>query len=96
MEIGRFAFHRRALAALDQLPAPDQARILDRLAALAGQPLDHWPPRIVEKLKSDPDLYLIRIDDSLRAIVRSPEGEDAEVLDVVRHETLERFAKVKT
>jgi hypothetical protein len=93
MEIGRFKFHRRASTAFNELSSGDQARVLESVAPLAGTPLQQWPPRMVKKLRSDPDLYLLRIDDSLRAIVRAPEGIDPEILDLVRHETLESFAK---
>jgi hypothetical protein len=94
MEVGHFQFHRRAFAALNELSPADRAKVLDQLAALNGIPRRDWSARQqVRKLGTDPALYLLRIDQSLRVIVRAPEGHEPEVLDLVRHETLERFAK---
>ena len=94
MDVGQFQFHRRAFAALNELSPADRAKVLDQLAALDGIPRRDWSAgQQVRKLGTDPALYLLRIDQSLRAIVRAPEGQEPEVLDLVRHETLERFAK---
>jgi hypothetical protein len=93
MEIGSFKFHRRALTALNELASPDQARVLESLAVLAGGSLDRYP-REAKKLPSGDDLYVVRIDESLRAILRAPGGRDPEILDIVRHETLESFAGI--
>jgi hypothetical protein len=94
MEVGRFQFHRRAFAALNELSPADQAQVLDRLQVLDGIPPRDWPVQQVKKLGTEPGLYLLRIDNSLRAIVLAAEGQEPEVLDLVRHETLEKFAKV--
>jgi len=93
MEVGRFQFHRRAFAALSELSPEDQTRVLDQLSALEGVPRQHWSTSLVRKLGTEPGLYLLRIDHSLRAIVRALDGQVPEVLDLVRHETLEKFAK---
>lgn len=40
-------------------------------------------------------LYLISVDESLRLLIAAPEGQAPEVVDIVRHETLEEFARAK-
>jgi hypothetical protein len=93
MEAGQFQFHRRASAALNELSPADQTKVLVQLPALEGIPRPDWSASLVRKLGTDPGLYLLRIDHSLRAIVRALGGQVPEVLDLVRHETLEKFAK---
>jgi len=93
MEVGNYKFHRRAFMALNQLPADEQAKVLETLARLFDSPADQWPAAQAKRLSGEPPLYLVRIDDSLRAIVSSAEGQEPEVMDIVRRETLEFFAK---
>ena len=49
-----------------------------------------------EKLSSEDPLYLVRIDPDLRAIARVAEGTQAEILDIVHHDTLAQFATNKS
>ena len=94
METPLFRFHRRALIALNQLPEDERTRIRERLELLVQTPLRDWPMAGAKKLHAETSLYLVRVDDSLRLIVRAGEGEMPEVQDVVRHETLEMFARI--
>lgn len=89
----RYQFHRRASTALNQLSDDEQAHVLETLAALAGTPPAQWPAGQAKRLPGDPPLYLVRVNDSLRVIVRVPADQPTEVLDIVRHETLEFFKK---
>jgi hypothetical protein len=91
MKVG--SFHRRALAAFNELGADEQARIQEALAPLFGTPVGQWPAAQVKKLPGDQSLYLVRIDDSLRAFVRVAAGQEPEVVDIVPRETLEYFSK---
>src|SRR5436309_2550664 len=91
MEVTNYKFHRRALAALNQLPADEQAQVLERLASLVDTLPAQWPAAQAKRLPGDPLLYLVRVNDSLRIIVRATEGQEPEVMDLVRHETLESF-----
>src|SRR5947209_12020581 len=93
MEVGSYKFHRRALSALNQLAADEQAQVLERLAGLVDTPASQWSAAQVKKLPGDPALYLVRVNDSLRAIVQAGNRTEPEVLDLVRHETLQSFAK---
>jgi hypothetical protein len=92
VEVGTYKIHRRALAALNQLTPEEQAQVQERLAGLVDTPADQWPAALAKRLPGDPSLYLVRVDDSLRAIVRGADGQQPEVLDIVRHETLQSFA----
>jgi len=92
MEVGSCQWHRRAFTALNQLAGDEQAQVLERMASLVDTPAALWPATLAKRLPGDPSLYLVRINDSLRVILRSVEGQQPEVLDIVRHETLQSFA----
>jgi hypothetical protein len=92
MEVGSYKWHRRAFTALNQLAGDEQAQVLERLASLVDTPAASWPETLAKRLPDDPSLYLVRINDSLRVILRSVEGQQPEVMDIVRHETLKSFA----
>ena len=81
--------------ALVQLPDIEQARIMERLESLAHLPPSQWPARIVNRADVATTLYLISVDESLRLLIAAPEGQAPEVVDIVRHETLEQFATAK-
>ena len=63
------------------------------IAPLTERPEKQWPKFGATKLASTPPLYLIRVDDSLRAIVQPLGDGKPEVVDFVRHELLERYFK---
>jgi hypothetical protein len=92
MEVGKYTLHRRAVIALHQLPDAEQMEVRERLATLVAIPPAEWSSSGVQKLASDPSLYLLRVNASLRVILRAGDGQRPEILDVVRHETLESFA----
>lgn len=79
--------------ALAQLSLEDQQRVREIIASLPGADPNEWPPDRVRKLPGDRPLYLLRVDDSLRAILGNGAGRQPEVLDIVRRETLETFAR---
>lgn len=93
MEVGTYKFHRRALMALNQLAADEQAQVLERLNHLVETPPIQWTAAEAKRLPGEPPLYLVRVDDSLRAMVQAANGHEPEVMDIVRRETLEFFAK---
>jgi hypothetical protein len=93
MEVGKYTLHRRAMTALHQLSGEEQASVLERLADLVTLPPTEWPAAGVKKLSADGPLYLAPVTDSLRVILRAVPDQQPEILDVVRHETLESFAK---
>jgi hypothetical protein len=93
MEVGSYQFHRRAFTALNQLTGGEQAEVLESLAALVDTPPTEWPAARAKRLPEEEPLYLVRVNDSLRIIVRAADGQVPEVMDLVRQETLESFTK---
>ncbi|MBL8793456.1 MAG: hypothetical protein JNM56_06110 [Planctomycetia bacterium] len=93
MAVGASKFHRRALTAFNQLSSEEQAQVQESLAALVGTPVAQWSATPVKRLPGDQSLYLLPVNDSLRAIVRADADQEPEVLDLVRHETLDFFAR---
>jgi hypothetical protein len=91
MEVGNYKFHRRALTVLNQLSGDEQAQVLETLAGLADTPVARWPAGQVKRLAGEQPLYLVRLNDSLRGIIRADDGQEPEVMDIVGHETLESF-----
>jgi len=94
MDVGNFKFHRRARAAFNQLDGDEQERVQGALASLATLPPDRWPTAQVKRLPGDKAFLVVRIDDQWRAIVQTAEGETPEVMDLVRQDTLDAFAKL--
>ena len=94
VEHGRFNLHRRALIALNELPSSDQGQVLEKVAAIVDLPPSQWSSQGVKRLAGDQSLYLLRINDSLRVILREIEGAKPEIQDIVRHETLEQFTRI--
>jgi hypothetical protein len=95
VETGKYTLHRRAKIALHQLPEDEQNLVLERVAALADIPFSDWPVAVARKLPGEPSLFLVSIDESLRLLVRVAEGQQPEVQDIVRRETLETFARIR-
>jgi hypothetical protein len=93
MAVGSYKFHRRARMALNQLTDDEQARVQEALAVLAQTPVAQWPAAHVKRLVGADPLYLVPINDSLRAIVRAADGQEPEVMDLVSQEALDFFAK---
>ena len=89
----RFLLHRRALLAYNALTPAERDSLEQAIAPLVDRPEQRWCASGAARLESPEPLYLVRVDASLRAIVRPAAGGQPEVLDLVRHETLERFFK---
>ena len=93
MSDNRFLIHRSAFLAHSTLTPRERGALETVLGPLVGLPEERWPTAGAVRLDSAEPLYLLRVDDSLRAIVRPAAGGRPELLDLVRHETLERFFK---
>jgi hypothetical protein len=89
----RFLLHRRALSAYHALSRTEREALETAVGALVDLPEERWGAAGAARLESAEPLYLLRPDSSLRAIVRPTPGGQPEILDLVRHETLERFFK---
>ncbi len=93
MQVGSFKFHRRAFSVLNQLAPEEKTQVLDRLTTLADIPAARWPGTLAKRLPGDQPLDLVRVNDSLRIMIRIVDGQPPEVVDIVRQETLASFAK---
>ena len=89
MQIGNYQFHRLAFMMFLQLEADEKAQVRERLLSLDGTPAAQWPATLAKKLPGDRSLYLVRIDDSLRAFVQTAPGQQPEVMDITRQETID-------
>lgn len=91
MNNGRFTLHRRARAAIDVLTPAERKAVRAKLVELADSPIEQWPARGALRISQEEPLYFAPVDESLRVILRGAEGQPPELLDLVRHETLQWF-----
>jgi hypothetical protein len=89
----RFLLHRRAWLAYNLLTRAERDALEAAIAPLVDLAEERWRSAGVTRLESAEPLYLVKVDDSLRAIVRPAPGGQPEIVDLVRHEMLERFFK---
>ena len=93
MAFSTYKVHRRALMVLNQLSDAEQRRLQERLTVLFEIPVAQWPAVWVKRLEGDQPLYLVRIDDTLRVLIQVEEEQQPELMDIVRQERLESFAR---
>lgn len=86
-------FHGRALPGYGVLTSEERDALEKVIAPLAKLPVNRWPEAGAVRLKSAEPLFFVRVDDSLRAIIQPTQNGQPEILDFVRHETLQRFFK---
>src|ERR1700683_2970077 len=91
--VDHYRFHRRAKMVFQQLDADEQVQARERLLSLFDPPATQWPATLAKRLPGDQPLYLVRINDSLRAFVQIVKGQQPEVLDIVPQEALDFLAQ---
>ena len=91
--VDNYRFHRRAKMVFLQLEPDEQAQLRERLLSLDGIPAAQWPAALARRLPGDHPLYLVRVNDSLRAFVQVIEGQQPEVVDIVPQEALDFLAQ---
>lgn len=91
--VDNYRFHRRAKQMFHQLEPEEQAQMRERLLSLVNTPATQWPAAITRRLPGDQSLYLVRINDSLRAFVQVVEGQQPEVVDIAAQEMLDFMAQ---
>jgi hypothetical protein len=88
----RFILHRRARMTYQDLTPEERDALVAAVAPLAGLPVERWPSAGARKLATDEPLFLVPVDDSLRAFVQPTPGGQPEVLGLARQDTLRTFA----
>ena len=84
------------LSQMSTLSEADHSTLIAKLQEAARQLIDHEPTVSLEMhaLAGERDLYVLRVDASLRALIRLNEAAGAlEVLSVARVEQMEPWAK---
>jgi hypothetical protein len=87
----RFLLHRRAQLGYSILTQTEREALEASIAPLLGLPEVQWQSARVARLEGEEPFYVVKVDDSLRALVRPTREGPPEVLDLVRHELLQRF-----
>lgn len=91
MSNARFTVNSRAWPGYHVLTSKERRAIATALAPLSKLPEEQWPTAGAIRLESADPLYMVRVDDSLRAFVRPTSDGKPELLDLVRRETLQQF-----
>jgi hypothetical protein len=93
MAVNTYNMHRRARSGFYELSPDEQRQVEDKLQALTNLPPWQWPGAKAISLPDTPPDYLVPVNDSLRLIVRAEEGKPLELLDIIRQETIDLFAR---
>jgi hypothetical protein len=95
LDRGRVRVHRRARPAMDALRESDRLLVLRAAGSLLGKDPARWAEQGLSRVGPE-SVYLMPVSAELRAFVRPvggpPTGPHIEILDLVREETLRRFA----
>jgi len=85
-----FLVHRRAWLWYNGLSRRERKALKDAIAPLLKLPEDQWTQAGALRLDTAEPLYLLRINDDIRAFVRPIDGKP-EIQDFVHRETLLYF-----
>jgi hypothetical protein len=85
-------FHRRAAMALDAFPRAARTKVRAAVRRIQDPASGALICTKVAKLPTDEPLYIMRASPDIRVIFRKM-GDAIDVLDVVRRDTLDTFAK---
>lgn len=86
----KLKIHSRAKTALDALSETDRRKVIESADTLQHTPPGNWPKEKVIPLGEN-GMYLLRVTPELRAFIRINDGEQIEVVDLVREDTLHLF-----
>jgi hypothetical protein len=91
MKNGRFRVNGRALIGYDSLTEAERGALDRALLPLVNLPEARWTAVGAIRLELKEPLYVVRVDDSLRALVSPADGGRPELVDLVRQEFLQRY-----
>lgn len=92
----QITFHKRAIVALNALSIEDKNSVLKSINYLSVAGIDPAFGKNLKKFQIDEPLYLLRVNPSLRVILRVAEPDEIQILDIVTKERLELFAANKS
>jgi hypothetical protein len=92
MNDSRFTFRRLALFGYYNLSPAEQDDVVAAITRLVELPVKQWPKAGAIKLKKKEPLYMVSVNDDLRAFVRPIPGGPPEVVDLMHKDTLMMFA----
>jgi hypothetical protein len=87
----RFLIHSGAQISYSLITEQEREAVDAAIAPLLKRPEKQWPRLGAVKLKSAKPLYLLHVDDSLRAIVQPNAEGQPELLYLVRQELLDNY-----
>src|SRR5262245_285058 len=86
------SIHRRAMMALDALSPSERSKVIDRVNLLQNPDARNYVRANSIRLKLPEPMYMMRANPKIRILYRR-NGDEVEVLDIVRKGTLDTFAK---
>jgi hypothetical protein len=92
----QITFHKRAIVALNALSIEDKNSVLKSINHLSIVGIDSALGKNLQKFNINEPLYLLRVNPSLRVILRVAEPDEIQILDIVTKERLELFAANKS
>lgn len=92
----KITFHKRAIVALDALYLEVKNSVLKSINYLSIVGIKPALEKNIQKFHIDEPLYLLRVNPSLRVILRVSDQKEIEILDIVMKERLELFASNKS
>jgi hypothetical protein len=90
----RFTLHRRVWQVLPQFTPEEQEALRKAIEPLVDLPPERWAEAGAKKLAAEGNVFLVRVDDNLRAFVQPTPGGPPEVEDIVERDRLEFFAQL--
>lgn len=88
--------HKRVLIALDVLSIEDKNSVLQAISYPSIFGLDPFLRTQVKKIHPSEPLYLLRINPTIRVILRVTQRDEIEILDIVMKDRLKLFATNNT
>jgi hypothetical protein len=88
-----FAISLLALSLYSALTPEDRAAINTALAPLLRLPYERWPEAGAVSLDSPELQFFVKVDRSLRAIIRPTREGKLELVDLIRHEWVKQFTE---
>lgn len=87
-----FLLHRRVRQTYPYLTPEEWAALKAAVTPLVALPPEQWPAAGARRLATADPLYVVKVNDNLRAFVHPTPGGPPEVRDLMEQETIETLA----